>query len=108
MEKMLTCVKQAYAIEANATKLSDKMWTHGEVAGIELMIMLSLSKSLARVFAKLGNPDAIRAVNALDDLKRNRGGGAKPSGNNPPDKKDFGNKISIELHHFHVLCALES
>ena len=86
---MLTCVKQAYAIEANATKLSDKMWTHGEVAGIELLIMLRLAEKLARTLAELGNPDAIRVVNRLDNLKRNRGGGGspKPPSDNPSGKK---------------------
>ena len=89
MAEMLTCVRQSYQIEEDSTKLSAKMWTHGEVAGIDAMVMLSLAENLARLLAKLGNADAIRAVNALDNLKRNRGGGGSKSsgGDTPAEKK---------------------
>ena len=90
MDRMYTCVKQAYTTEAMTTKLSDKMWDHGEVAGIELMKSLSINEGLARVHAKMGNPDAIRVVNRLDDLKAKRmnsGGNSKPPTDNPTDKK---------------------
>ena len=89
MGRMYTSVKQAYITEAMTTKLSDKMWDHGEVAGIELLKSLSINEELARVHAKMGNPDAIRVVNRLDNLKRNRGGGGspKPPSDNPSGKK---------------------
>ena len=91
MDRMYTSVKQAYITEVMTTKLSDKMWDHGEVAGIELLKSLSINEELARVHAKMGNPDAIRAVNRLDDLKAKRtnngGGNSKPPSDNPTGKK---------------------
>ncbi len=79
MENMMTCYKQSDAIDKNATKLVEKSWAHGDVAGVQLLIILSLSEQLARILAKSGNKDAIAAVNALDNLKRNRGGGSSAS-----------------------------
>jgi hypothetical protein len=89
MEKMLTCYEQSDSIEATLMKLIVKMWLHGDLAGIEVLMMLSLSEQLARIHAKLGNADAIAAVNALDNLNRNRGGGgnAKSSNSTSAEKK---------------------
>jgi hypothetical protein len=88
MDKMLTCYKQSDAIEGNMEKLINKMWLHGDLAGIEVLMMLSLAERLARLHAKLGNADAITAINALDNLKRNRGGATtKSSGDETAKKK---------------------
>jgi hypothetical protein len=89
MEKMLTSYKQSDAIDKNMVKLINKMWLHGDLAGIAVLIMLALAEKLARIHAELGNPDAIAAVNALDSLKRNRGGGgsSKTSGDETSKKK---------------------
>ncbi len=89
MEAMLLCYKQADSIDKNSSKLTNKAWAHGEVAGMQLLIMLSLAEELTRVLAKSGNKDAIAAGNALDNLKRNRGGGgaSKNTTDNPPPSK---------------------
>jgi hypothetical protein len=87
MEKMLTAYKQSDSTETNLMALIKKMWLHGDLAGIEVLIMLTLSEQLARIHAKLGNADAIAAVNALDKLKRNRGGGEKQPVAAPTEKK---------------------
>ena len=94
MVQKLTSFKQANTIDATTLALAKAMWAHGDLAGAELLIMLSLAEKLTRTFAELGNPEAILALNKLDDLKRNRGGGkgkkgdddTKPDGN-PPDPK---------------------
>jgi predicted DNA-binding protein YlxM (UPF0122 family) len=86
MEKMLTSYKQSDSTETTLQALINKMWLHGDLAGIEVQVMLMLSEQLARIHAKLGNNDAIAAVNALEKLNRNRGGGEKQA-TVPTEKK---------------------
>jgi hypothetical protein len=87
MDKMLTAYKQSDTTETTLMALITKMWLHGDLAGIEVLIMLTLSERLARIHAQLGNPDAIAAVNALEKLNRNRGGGEKQPIMAPAEKK---------------------
>ena len=87
MVQKLTSFKQADTIDDTTRALAKAMWAHGDLAGAELLIMLSLAENLTRTFAKLGNPEAIIAGNKLDDLKRKRGGnkGKKGGGDTKPD-----------------------
>lgn len=89
MVQKLTAYKQADTIDDTTRALAKAMWAHGDLAGAELLIMLSLAENLTRTFAKLGNPEAIIAGNKLDDLNRNRGGGkAKKDGDDPKTDGD--------------------
>lgn len=87
MEKMLTAYKQSDSTETNLMALIKKMWLHGDLAGIEVLVMLTLAEQLARIHVKLGNKDAISAVNALEKLNRNRGGAEKQPVTPPAEKK---------------------
>jgi hypothetical protein len=83
MYQKLTSYKQAKLIDTETIALAAALWAHGDLAGAELLIMLSLAEKLANVHAELGNKEAIAALNKLDNLKRNRGG--KSKGKNDED-----------------------